>query len=868
LAAPPPGAAPTPDPGVFGGLKISGPTTIGVGWTVSYSATDHGGRPVGQVLWHALSDNIRVSADGSVQGVAPGSATVMATSGGMRAYFDFEVKAGDEAPPAPGGPPSIATPIPEVVVAPAASPTPTPADGRTTDWADPTPSPWAVPEATDPGIDGDVVPEVANDDGGAFEDLGTDVGSGTGQDESNLDGPPGPPENPPSGGGFEDLGTEVRPSHEGPPVEPDVAGQVVDDDAGGSSEPSGLTLMGKTAGSVADPTAEGPMVLLPPPGDESPGRDAAAPPAGPAPPAQDDDSRPFIPSRVNVNGAGQPAAYHIFATCSRLGWAGALARYSVGPADAAIADHLLIAGEHAMWANRLSYQPTPAWPDWQARRGLWSDWAARLARTRDGVFRGQIAHSLSTAHEALSQSLAVQTVDDTHRTPTCDAEYCRLGFLMAWGQQALAVAEEARRHGNARLDQTAAIDGEQRLRLARDRLAGYRRIIPASGRCADLTAVGGQLESAIGGGGSATARAAWEEALRAIMVLAPGQPPPSEGSLLGGWVLADGRPVTVTERGDSMVGMADGRELFRVRPQGGDSYAGQGLIATRSGDSERSRWYDGLSITVDGDTARGTLGQFGFTMTRGGESPLPRTAGAPADRSDDRCPVVHFNGEIEGDWAWGDCCPLRFTKVGDEWVGAFTRLNDDMAKIGHRPGQAYMRLTRSGPLTYEGEIITRWSNGEVIPDRVEVTVAGESFLKGHGKLSREGLVRRSDAGICNDPFKNSLAIGCRRSPDDRLECTVQCDPHPDLGGDTRNALEKLRNQGFPMAVFGPATFPQVRSWVIEHQGQPLCLDSLPPPSRTREAGDGHLVDPPAGEPGGIRIMGVEPETGRSREPGG
>jgi hypothetical protein len=395
-SVPPPAPAPTAtplaptqpvDPDVAGGLKITGPARIGVGWGVSLSATDHGGRPVSEVSWHAMADNIRVEGDGTVVGLRPGRATVMATAHGMRAFFDFNVVADDGAPGTPGGPPALATPMPDVVVVPPSQPTPTPtpaslppSDGRTTDWAEPTPTPWFVPQESDPGT-GEAGAEPADDGaGGGFEDLGTEVvrGSGTSAPPSRDGGAPSipigpagaavagvdnfrlPPDTPTSDGGFEDLGTEIgrpdaeaQPDRADPPAreaqsagavvlpptgpqQPEVAGEAggsteteaaataADDGSAGSSEPTeGLTFLGETAGSAAAPSVDGPLVLLPPPGEGSPGPEGGppspgSPPGGPAPPPPGDGGGPFIPSRASVNGAGQPAAYHIFATCSRL----------------------------------------------------------------------------------------------------------------------------------------------------------------------------------------------------------------------------------------------------------------------------------------------------------------------------------------------------------------------------------------------------------------------------------------------------------------------------------------------------------------------------------------------------------------------
>ena len=195
--------------------------------------------------------------------------------------------------------------------------------------------------------------------------------------------------------------------------------------------------------------------------------------------------------------AGQPAAYHIFATGSRLGWAGGLAQYSEGPSDQAIVDHLVTAGEHVMMANRESYLPTKAWPNWADTKAQFTSWAQNLARTPTDPARRSLAMSASGVVPELAARLSYQTVGTPQQMANCDAAYMRLGFQMAYGQQALLIADEAARGRNSQLATRARQDGISHLQAADQILVDYENIKTASGSCADLKDVRKEIESLI-----------------------------------------------------------------------------------------------------------------------------------------------------------------------------------------------------------------------------------------------------------------------------------------------------------------------------------------------------------------------------------
>jgi len=230
------------------------------------------------------------------------------------------------------------------------------------------------------------------------------------------------------------------------------------------------------------------------------------------------------PARIQRSG---PSAYHIFATASRLGWAGGLSRYSVGPADQTIIDHLATAGEHARAAYETSFEPTRAWPNWKSIRSQFNSWAGQLARTRSGTYRRQLANTLAGRYGSLADQLGYQTVKDKQRAANCDYYYCKLGYLMAFGQQTLQIAQGAESNGNTSLRSKTRRDGIAHLSQAVNVMNSMERVKLASGFCVDLRDVKQWLLSIIRGGSLGnqvrTATKAWKTALERIMNQ---QPPP------------------------------------------------------------------------------------------------------------------------------------------------------------------------------------------------------------------------------------------------------------------------------------------------------------------------------------------------------
>ena len=125
--------------------------------------------------------------------------------------------------------------------------------------------------------------------------------------------------------------------------------------------------------------------------------------------------------------------------------------------------------------------------------------------------------------------LSVQTFGTTQKAANCDAYYCRLGFLMARGQQALLIADEANNNRDKQITSKARADGLSHLSQAVQVLSDYERVLAVSGRCADLRDVKQMLMNIIRGGNipdqARAATAAWQTALERIAALGQGGPP-------------------------------------------------------------------------------------------------------------------------------------------------------------------------------------------------------------------------------------------------------------------------------------------------------------------------------------------------------
>ncbi len=329
---------------------------------------------------------------------------------------------------------------------------------------------------------------------------------------------------------------------------------------------------GAPAGAVFEERFEAPLPNVPGPGA---GGSGAAGPGTQGPGGA--GGFPAPAPLTTTAAAGQPAAYHIFAAGSRLGWASGLAQYSVGPADASIITDLRTAGEHVMWANRESYEPLRAWPNWSATRTSFNSWADELARTPTGNMRRQIPARAGGAAGALANEISAQMFGSQRvATANCDAAYMRLGYQLAYGQQVMMIADEAasQRNGEAAVRERA--DALSHLQTARQILIDYEQIKVVTGRCADLRDVRAGLEALLRlpptdySGQARSATATWQLALQRIAALRNVGPTPTPvpGPAPAPQPPVPARPLPATSAPSTAPAPGGGSSLVRLRTDG------------------------------------------------------------------------------------------------------------------------------------------------------------------------------------------------------------------------------------------------------------------------------------------------------------
>jgi hypothetical protein len=479
-AATPASGAPVAVAEVYGGLDIrGGRNPIRVGETVQFTATDMAGRPYTGVEWSSFEpDVLALDSSGTATGRRPGRVTLQAKIGegldARRAYLDVIVEEGTAA---------AVQPVPTATAS-------VPTDAHKLDTAaDKDKQGYGFTEGTTSS--GPATPPPTGP--APTPSAGTTTGQDTRSQESTTS----------TADGFTDLGTQ---SGEG-----------------------AVSLLTATAGQgapgneVYQEAFEAPVAPGPVPGPAAGGSGTQGPGAQGTGGA---GGRPSPTPQTTTAAAGQPAAYHIFAAGSRLGWASGLAQYSVGPADASIITDLRTAGEHVMWANRESYEPLRAWPNWSSTRANFNGWADELARTPTDATRRQIPARAGGAANVLANEISAQMLASQRvEMPNCDAAYMRLGYQLAYGQQVMMIADEAASQGNGEAAARERTDAVSHLTTARQILIDYEKIKVVTGRCADLRDVRAGLDALLRLPPSdyyAQARAAtatWQLALQRIAAL-------------------------------------------------------------------------------------------------------------------------------------------------------------------------------------------------------------------------------------------------------------------------------------------------------------------------------------------------------------
>lgn len=327
---------------------------------------------------------------------------------------------------------------------------------------------------------------------------------------------------------------------------------------------------------------------------------------------------PSRPNTTALDGSGA-GPYHEFAALCRVGWAWGLAKTSVGPADGSIAGHMRAAGEHMMMANRTTFAPVKAWPNWSARRNRFREMADRLLREASGRYREQLAFDLGLGWGEMADALAIQVAGERQHRESCDSHYARLGYHLCSGQQLLQVAEVEERVGDHDRAVRIGQEGRQQLVAAARELSGLRTVRLASGSCIDLSRVGTSLSAASIAQRPDQAVAGANSSFETATSLLAGVPaPPPRHEILGQWcysMFLDQKDldhpeglcrIEFKEEGGWFVGRLvagscspkkaesllitppprGGQEILRVKKAGGRRYEGRALVWQGQGAAE------------------------------------------------------------------------------------------------------------------------------------------------------------------------------------------------------------------------------------------------------------------------------------------
>jgi hypothetical protein len=176
--------------------------------------------------------------------------------------------------------------------------------------------------------------------------------------------------------------------------------------------------------------------------------------------------------------------FHIYSAGSNLGWASSLLNYTfvrmrLEPADDTIFQNLLRAGQHVEAACKTCSKINPAWADWANRQQYLAGQVNAIQQQPDTTTRRSVAGSIASTYQ-WGQALRVRILDrQAYEHDTCAEKYYRLGFLLGYAQQTLAIAEE--RMAQGRNDWSAPIsDAHGALRQSLQVLTEYFGLIGCS----------------------------------------------------------------------------------------------------------------------------------------------------------------------------------------------------------------------------------------------------------------------------------------------------------------------------------------------------------------------------------------------------
>jgi hypothetical protein len=223
--------------------------------------------------------------------------------------------------------------------------------------------------------------------------------------------------------------------------------------------------------------------------------------------------RDFMPQSWKTSGNSRQARVHIFSLGSRLGWAGALARYGGPPAINLIIDHLNGASVHVKGAHDNSFSPMKAYKDWQQIQRKHQHWIGQLQRKPNIQGRERQLKTLSASFKSHAMGLAKKIAfqawgNGLEQQENCDSYYLRIGYYLAYASQSLTFAAQAQSQGiPSRLLRKTISDGQSAAGTAARYMRDLKKLKLATGYCIDLSEIAGQVFQGTRGGKSLQALA-------------------------------------------------------------------------------------------------------------------------------------------------------------------------------------------------------------------------------------------------------------------------------------------------------------------------------------------------------------------------
>jgi hypothetical protein len=144
--------------------------------------------------------------------------------------------------------------------------------------------------------------------------------------------------------------------------------------------------------------------------------------------------------------------FHIYSAGSNLGWACSLLNYTsvrtrLEPADETTLNFILAAGNHIHAAHATCSALNPAWRDWAGRKQFLEGLVNNIRQRPIPIVRSQTAFSIRSTYQ-WADALRVRIFNEqAYEHDTCAEKYFKLGFLLAYAQQTLGIAEERMQQG-------------------------------------------------------------------------------------------------------------------------------------------------------------------------------------------------------------------------------------------------------------------------------------------------------------------------------------------------------------------------------------------------------------------------------------